>query len=413
MQKIFYLHVPLAIVALCGFVFGGIMAIQHLRTRDARYDLRSYVAIHLSLDPRRRRAAHRLDLGQGELGALVGVGRADARLVPDRLPALRDLPAAALLDRGPRAAGALRRVFAITAGAFVPLNFMAVRLAPGLTHPRVFATTDGGLPAEMRCRFYLCLIGMALLFVTLWKYEMASKHTSAQLRSLRRKLGGDDAAARRRRARAAPSLRTSRDRRAARQHRLRRRGLPRLLRAGPDLRRRSWPPSWRASSASCPSSTELADARIAEPSATREAVGTLMRAARPRHLAQDRAGRAARAPGADRARRPGASCASSSRATRSTRPSRSRRATAPRSTSSSATRCAPRPSCSASSPAAAGIRPTELAPVVYSPRNCDAARQLFRVTARPGLDDRRRGRGPGPGPPRLRGRARGAARPGR
>ena len=33
MQKIFYVHVPLAIVALCGFVFGGIMAIQHLRTR--------------------------------------------------------------------------------------------------------------------------------------------------------------------------------------------------------------------------------------------------------------------------------------------------------------------------------------------------------------------------------------------
>jgi glutamyl-tRNA reductase len=32
----------------------------------------------------------------------------------------------------------------------------------------------------------------------------------------------------------------------------------------------------------------------------------------------------------------------------------------------------------------AGIRPTAIAPVVYSPRNCDAARQLYRVTA--GLD---------------------------
>src|SRR3954463_4323121 len=29
----------------------------------------------------------------------------------------------------------------------------------------------------------------------------------------------------------------------------------------------------------------------------------------------------------------------------------------------------------------AGIRPTELADVIYSPRNCDAARQLFRVTS--------------------------------
>ena len=36
MQKIFYLHVPMAIVALCGFVSGGILAIQHLRTRRPR-----------------------------------------------------------------------------------------------------------------------------------------------------------------------------------------------------------------------------------------------------------------------------------------------------------------------------------------------------------------------------------------
>src|SRR5207302_8476462 len=48
-QKIFYIHVPLAIVALLGFIAGGVMAIMHLRTRDSRWDVRSYVAIHLSL----------------------------------------------------------------------------------------------------------------------------------------------------------------------------------------------------------------------------------------------------------------------------------------------------------------------------------------------------------------------------
>src|SRR6185503_15480532 len=31
--------------------------------------------------------------------------------------------------------------------------------------------------------------------------------------------------------------------------------------------------------------------------------------------------------------------------------------------------------------ARAGIRPTQLAEIIYSPRNCDAARQLYRVTA--------------------------------
>ena len=48
-QKIFYVHVPLAIVTLIGFVFGGICAVQYLRTGDSRHDLRSYTAIHQAL----------------------------------------------------------------------------------------------------------------------------------------------------------------------------------------------------------------------------------------------------------------------------------------------------------------------------------------------------------------------------
>ena len=49
LQKIFYIHVPIAIVSLCGFVAGGLMAIQYLRTNDRSWDMRSYVAIHLSI----------------------------------------------------------------------------------------------------------------------------------------------------------------------------------------------------------------------------------------------------------------------------------------------------------------------------------------------------------------------------
>jgi len=48
-QKIFYVHVPMAFVALLGFIAGGVFAIQHLRTGDRGCDLKSYVAIHLSL----------------------------------------------------------------------------------------------------------------------------------------------------------------------------------------------------------------------------------------------------------------------------------------------------------------------------------------------------------------------------
>src|SRR5207247_3027934 len=83
-------------------------------------------------------------------------------------------------------------VFAITAGAFVPLNFVAVRLAQSLVHPRVFATTNGGLPGSMMFTFLVCLAGMALLWVTLVRFELTAKAARGRLRRLRRALEGDE-----------------------------------------------------------------------------------------------------------------------------------------------------------------------------------------------------------------------------
>src|SRR5213596_183322 len=52
--------------------------------------------------------------------------------------------------------GRYASVFAITAGAFVPLNFLAVRLAQPYIHPRTFSSSDG-LPGEMLLAFLICL----------------------------------------------------------------------------------------------------------------------------------------------------------------------------------------------------------------------------------------------------------------
>jgi heme exporter protein C len=191
MQKIFYLHVPMAIVALCGFVFGGICAVMHLRTNDARWDLRSYVAIHIAVI-----------LGVGVLltGAIWAKASWGHWWVWDE-PTLVSFLIVFLLyatytplrfsieDREKQARYA--SVFAITAGAFVPLNFMAVRAATSLVHPRTFDSADN-LPGAMRTAFLVCFAGMVLLYVLLWRYEMVHKNTVAQLRSLKRKLAGDD-----------------------------------------------------------------------------------------------------------------------------------------------------------------------------------------------------------------------------
>jgi len=204
MQKIFYVHVPLAIVSLCGFVFGGIMAIQHLRTRDPRYDLRSYVAIHLSL------ILGAAVLITGSIWARASWGHwwvwdeptLVSFLIVFLLYATYQPLRFSIEDRDKQARYA--SVFAITAGAFVPLNFLAVRLAQSYTHPRIFATANGGLEPRMKVAFYVCLLGMALLYATLWKYEMTSKNTSAQIKRLRRRLAGDEIVVPRRSA--APTL---------------------------------------------------------------------------------------------------------------------------------------------------------------------------------------------------------------
>jgi len=192
-QKIFYVHVPMAIVSLCGFVAGGVMAIKHLRSGDSSWDLRSYVAIHISII---------LGVGVLATGAIWAKASWGHWWVWDE-PVLVSFLVVVLLycvyyplrfsieDRERQAR--YSSVFAIAAGAFVPLNFAAVRMAEAYTHPRVLSQTGGNLPGEMRLTFLVSLLAMALLFVTLWKLELTSKHASMQLKRLKRKLAEREA----------------------------------------------------------------------------------------------------------------------------------------------------------------------------------------------------------------------------
>ncbi len=190
LQKIFYVHVPLAIVALCGFVLGGLLAIQHLRTRDPRWDMRSYVVIHMSLI---------FALGTLITGSIWAKGSWGHWWVWSE-PTLVSFLIIFLLYatyqplrfaiEDPERQSRYASVFAITAGAFVPLNYIAVNLSTAYLHPRVLGSTSN-LPGSMAFTLLVSLISMALLFATLCKYELTAKHTRAQLRALRRQLAAE------------------------------------------------------------------------------------------------------------------------------------------------------------------------------------------------------------------------------
>jgi heme exporter protein C len=192
LQKIFYVHVPLAIISLCGFVLGGLFAIVHLRTRDSRWDMRSYVAIHMSLI-----------FGVGTLvtGSIWAKGSwghwwvwSEPTLVSYLIVFLLYATYQPLRFsiEDPERQARYASVFAVTAGAFVPLNFIAVRMSTAYLHPRVLGSTSN-LPASMGLTFVVSLVAVALLYATLCSFEMTAKHTRGQLRALRRQLSGEAA----------------------------------------------------------------------------------------------------------------------------------------------------------------------------------------------------------------------------
>src|SRR5919201_1950073 len=133
-QKIFYEHVPMAIVALVGFVAAGVLAAIHLRTREEVWDYRSYVAIHISVI---------FGVGVLATGAIWAKASWGKWWVWDE-PTL--------------------------------VSFAAVRLAQSLVHPRVFATASGGMPGEMWLTFLVSLLGISLLYLTLVRLELSAKH---------------------------------------------------------------------------------------------------------------------------------------------------------------------------------------------------------------------------------------------
>ena len=98
-QKIFYIHVPIALTSYACFGWGAWKAFVHLRTRSPGADLESYAAIHQGV------IFGALTLLTGSIWARISWGvwwtleLEPARHVPDPVPLLLGLLHAALLGR--------------------------------------------------------------------------------------------------------------------------------------------------------------------------------------------------------------------------------------------------------------------------------------------------------------------------
>jgi heme exporter protein C len=187
-QRIFYIHVPIALTAYACFGWGAWKALRLLWTGDARYDLESYTAVHLGT------IFGTLTLVTGSIWARTSWGVwwswGERQLVLFLVLFL--FYAAYFMLRFSLAEGPGRArisaVYALFGVVLIPISFLAIRLAQNFIHPVVFTRDGPQMSGDMFFTFCVCLAGMVLLAGALYLNELAGKRLDLRLRELREAL---------------------------------------------------------------------------------------------------------------------------------------------------------------------------------------------------------------------------------
>jgi heme exporter protein C len=188
-QRIFYIHVPLALTAYACFFWGAWKGLRLLWTREERYDLEGYTAVHMGL------IFGLLTLATGSIWAKISWGVwwswGERQLVLFLILFL--FYSAYFMLRYSLEPGASRAnisaVYALLGVVLIPVSFLAIRLAENFIHPVVFTRdVQDNLPTEMLVTFCVCLAGMLALAATLYQNELLGKRLDERLRELREAL---------------------------------------------------------------------------------------------------------------------------------------------------------------------------------------------------------------------------------
>lgn len=186
-QKIFYFHVSIALVGLVAFAVGAVYGIRYLRTRDARLDDVSSIAIGIGL------AFSVLVVITGSIWAKASWGTwwvwTDPRLVTFVIVLL--LYAAYFVLRS-SVEGELRlrysAIYSIAAFASVPLSFYSVRVARSFVHPVVFTTGGANMPDAMLVWFLVSLAATVGVFLTILQLELIQRRADRAMRRVKMRL---------------------------------------------------------------------------------------------------------------------------------------------------------------------------------------------------------------------------------
>jgi heme exporter protein C len=172
-QKIFYFHMPVAIVSFVALGFTAYYGIRFLMTRDAAYDLRARLTTEIAL------VFVVMVMFSGEMWERFEWGvwwTWEPRLTTYFILMLLVFGYFILrtaVDEPERRA-AYSSVFGIIMFVDVPICFMITRLVPSSVHPTIFRS-DSGLSPDMLIPLLLAMFGMFCVGFGIYRLRLRSE----------------------------------------------------------------------------------------------------------------------------------------------------------------------------------------------------------------------------------------------
>jgi len=182
-QRIFYLHVPIALTSYACFGLGAWKAFRVLQLGGERYDLESYTAVHIGV------IFGLLTLVTGSIWARISWGIwwnwGEDQLVLFLVVFLFYCTYFMLrfsIDAGVRRTR-ISAVYALFGAVLMPVSFLAIRLAPRYIHPVVFTSGGPQMARSMLLVFSVMFAGLLGLAASLYRTELAGRRIDRTLRS--------------------------------------------------------------------------------------------------------------------------------------------------------------------------------------------------------------------------------------
>lgn len=185
-QKIFYLHVPVAVASFVAMGVAAFHALRFLMTKDRAHDVRSRTAMQITL------VFIVATMISGDLWTRFEWGVWwvwEPRLTTYFILMLLVIGYFVLRNAldDPEKAARFAAVFCIVAFVDAPISFLITRLVPSSVHPVVFRT-DSGLPPLMLIPFLLGMAGVLMIAFALYRYALRVNAAADEVEDLKRRL---------------------------------------------------------------------------------------------------------------------------------------------------------------------------------------------------------------------------------